>query len=88
MPDNRDFCVTDGAKIHKCNRLLGIDGGPAFVTTAAAAGFSLPYIPDKVEDDKAQYAEYYCRNNDRRKIYPNKIHVPPLSRSGGIAADV
>jgi TM2 domain-containing membrane protein YozV len=22
-PDNRDFCVTDGAKIHKCNRLLG-----------------------------------------------------------------
>jgi hypothetical protein len=21
--DNRDFCVTDGAKIHKCNRLLG-----------------------------------------------------------------
>jgi hypothetical protein len=21
MPDNRDFCVTDGAKIHKRNRL-------------------------------------------------------------------
>jgi hypothetical protein len=21
--DNRDFCVTDGTKIHKCNRLLG-----------------------------------------------------------------
>jgi hypothetical protein len=21
MPDNRDFCVTDDAKIHKCNRL-------------------------------------------------------------------
>jgi hypothetical protein len=22
-PDNRDFCGTDGAKIHKRNRLLG-----------------------------------------------------------------
>jgi hypothetical protein len=22
-PDNQDFCVTDGAKIHKRNRLLG-----------------------------------------------------------------
>jgi hypothetical protein len=22
-PDNRDFCGTGGAKIHKCNRLLG-----------------------------------------------------------------
>jgi hypothetical protein len=22
-PDNRDFCVISGAKIHKCNRLLG-----------------------------------------------------------------
>jgi hypothetical protein len=24
MPDNRDFCVTDDAKIHKCNRLLDV----------------------------------------------------------------
>jgi hypothetical protein len=49
--------LTDGAKIHKRNRtkgprLLEIGGGSAFVTTAAAAGFSLPYIPDEVEDDK------------------------------------
>jgi hypothetical protein len=24
-PDNRDFCGTDGAKIYKCNRLLGLE---------------------------------------------------------------
>jgi hypothetical protein len=23
MPDNRDFCGAGGAKIHKCNMLLG-----------------------------------------------------------------
>jgi hypothetical protein len=74
-PDNRDFCGTSGAKIHKCNRLLGIGAGAAFV--AAAGGLSLPDVPDQVEDDKAQYAEYYRRHDDRRKICPNKIHVPP-----------
>jgi hypothetical protein len=28
MPINRDFCVTDGAKIHKCNRLLEVVESP------------------------------------------------------------
>jgi hypothetical protein len=57
---------------------LRIDRTAAFVTPAAAGGLSLPYIPDKVEADKAQYAEHYYRHDDRRKICPNKIHVSPL----------
>jgi hypothetical protein len=56
--------------------LPGFSGGDAaLVAAAAAGGLSFPDIPDKVESDKAQYAEHYSRHNNRRKICPNKIHV-------------
>jgi hypothetical protein len=37
MPDNRDFCVAGGAKIHKCNRLLVTSRGAGTAGAFAVA---------------------------------------------------
>jgi hypothetical protein len=49
MPDNRDFCVTDGAKIHKCHRLLAFGEleAPAGAPLAVLLAFHHPGIPGK-----------------------------------------
>jgi hypothetical protein len=45
-PDNRDFCVTDGAKIHKCNRFPGLHKLWLRLTGIILCGLS-PKIEDK-----------------------------------------
>jgi hypothetical protein len=57
----------------------GRAGGAAFI--AAARGLALPEIPDKPEDDKAQYAEHYCRHDNCRKVCLDKSHISLLPRN-------